>query len=117
VAGGGLLAAGCAAEAASPDTAESPASPDAAQEAKVRALIMGEQIGEAQEGAGTAAGDACRVYCATSYAATCMAVQRACVGVDVVTLGGASIPCATATAAVCLSSVALATLCAGRCQP
>jgi hypothetical protein len=131
VAVGALLGAGCIADV------ETMASQDAVDVGEARALIMGamgektvasqdavdvaealmgEQIGEARQ-AGTAEGEACRVYCATSYAAACLYVQHVCAGATVVTLGGAAVPCATATAAVCLSSVALGTLCAGRCPP
>jgi hypothetical protein len=77
-----LLVGACVAEA------EDPESPDSAEMAEARALIMGERIGEAQEAAGTAAGEACRVYCATSYAAACLYVQHVCEGATVVTLGG-----------------------------
>lgn len=116
VAGGGLLGPACGTEATNQDRMASAASVDSKEEAEVLALIRGERTGEARAAA-TSAGEACRVYCATSYAAACLYVQRVCVGADVVTLGGAAIPCATATAAVCLSSVALATLCADRCPP
>jgi hypothetical protein len=45
---GGMLVGACVADAANPE------SPDLAEVAEARVLIMGEQIGEAQEAAGTA---------------------------------------------------------------
>jgi hypothetical protein len=115
VAGGGLLGAACVASSpADPANPADPASPDSAEVAEARALIMGERIGEAQE-AGTTRGEACRAACQVSYAAACLRVTVLCTGATVITIGGASVPCATAIAAVCLSSAALASVCVGQC--
>lgn len=77
---------------------------------------MGERIGDAAQ-AGTAAGDACRSACAVSYAALCLRVTQICATAEVVTIGGVTLPCATAVTAVCLSSVAIASLCRDRRPP
>ena len=59
----------------------------------------------------------CRTGCELSYAAACVRVSTICLNATVVTLGGASISCATAMTAVCLSSIVLQKVCAGRCPP
>lgn len=84
--------------------------------AEARTLITSESIGEAPEAA-TTTGEACRAYCATSYAAVCLRITTLCAGAEVITIGTSSIPCVTAISGVCLSSVALASLCNGRCPP
>jgi hypothetical protein len=75
----------------------------------------GEPIGEAS--AASTAGEACRAYCATAYAAACYRVTTLCAGATVVTIGGATIVCATAIPGICLSAAALASVCSGRCPP
>ncbi len=75
-----------------------------------------EPIGEVSQAA-TPAGTACRVGCATSYAALCIRVRNICAIGSVVTLGEAVIPCATAVAVTCLSATAVAVICADRCPP
>jgi hypothetical protein len=82
--------------------------------AELRDFMMKEDIGEVAQAA-TAAGEACRAACATSYAAACYRVTALCAGAEVVTIGGATVACATAIPAVCLSSVALASICNGQC--
>jgi hypothetical protein len=90
---------------------------DAVDEGLDAASMGGEeQIGEVGEAA-TSAGTACRVGCATSYAALCIRVRNICAIGTVVTLGETAIPCATAVAAVCLTSTAVAVICADRCPP
>jgi hypothetical protein len=63
------------------------------------------------------AGDACVVACATGYAALCYRVTAVCQAAEVVTLGGASVPCAAAKATACIGGVALAAICQRRCPP
>ena len=121
VAGGGLLGAGCmeAVETADGEPAEGVSLVEAVSARDIedaREIIMRERLEEARA-AGSARGEACRASCAVSYAAASLAVQHACLGAEVITIGGATIPCATAIAAVCLSSAALASVCAGTCPP
>jgi hypothetical protein len=116
VAGGGLLGSACLAETGSPEPEGSRASPDPEEDAEVLALIMGEPIGEAAASV-TVAGDACRAGCAASYAAACYRVTALCGAAEVITIGGATVPCATAIPAVCLTGAALAAVCGGRCPP
>ena len=75
-----------------------------------------ELVGEVAQAA-TQAGTACRVACATSYTALCLRVQYLCAGVSVFTFGGATIPCASGMAAVCLTAVAVGVICNDRCPP
>lgn len=75
-----------------------------------------EPIGEVSQAA-TPAGTACRVTCATSYAAVCLQVQRICAVSTVVTIGSTAVPCATAIAVTCLTATAVAVVCADRCPP
>jgi hypothetical protein len=74
-----------------------------------------ERTGEAVQA--STAETACRAACATSYAALCVRVQQICAGSTVVTVGGIAIPCATGVATTCLTSTALAVVCADRCPP
>ena len=73
-----------------------------------------EDIGEASD-AVTPGGTACRAACATAYAAACLRIQQLCLASTVVTIGGSTTPCATATAVTCLTSVALASVCNDQC--
>jgi hypothetical protein len=74
-----------------------------------------ERTGEAQQA--SAVGQACRDGCALAYTAACLRVTQVCEGATAVTLGGATVPCATAIYATCLSAVVLARVCAGECPP
>ena len=56
------------------------------------------------------AGDACRGGCAASYAALCLRVTAICGTAEVVTLGGTSVPCATALAVSCVGGAAVAAI-------
>jgi len=107
-------------EASQPSIESSPApEPDAAELREIatqEANAPGERIGEAAL-AGTAAGDACRAACAVSYAALCLRVTQICAAAEFVTLGGVTLPCATAVTTVCLSTVAIGSLCRDRCPP
>jgi hypothetical protein len=71
--------------------------------------------GEAAEA--SAVGDACAAACASSYALLCTRVMGLCALADTVTIGGASIPCATAMGAACIGGVAVAAICGRRCPP
>jgi hypothetical protein len=75
-----------------------------------------EPIGEVAEAASTR-GTACRASCAVSYAALCLRVQQLCAGATVITVGSAAVPCVTAIATACLTSAAVAVICADRCPP
>lgn len=72
-----------------------------------------EAIGEASDEITT--GEACRASCATSYSAACLRVSMLCAGVTTITIGGATVACSAAIPAVCLSSVALASICTDKC--
>lgn len=113
VAVGSLGVAGCLGEPAEA-TAAAP-TPEVTKVNEVRALIMGESIGEAPEA--STKGEACRACCATSYAAACLRVTTLCAGAEVVTIGGATIASATAVTAVCVSAAALGSVCNGQCPP
>lgn len=76
----------------------------------------GEQIGEAQE-ASTAAGNACVAACVASYAMLCHRVRTICAVAEVVTVGSATVPCATALVVSCVGGVALGAVCARQCPP
>jgi hypothetical protein len=76
---------------------------------------MGEQIGEAQQA--TAAGNACVAACAVSYAALCHRVRVICAVAEVVTVGEATIPCATALGVACIGGAGLGAICARQCPP
>jgi hypothetical protein len=89
---------------------------DAARPIEGDAVLDEEQIGEVAEAA-TAAGTACRSACVGGYAAACLRIQYLCTGATVFTLGGATVPCATGMAAVCLSSIVLGQICSDRCPP
>jgi hypothetical protein len=63
----------------------------------------------------TAAGDACRAACSVSYATACWRVMQLCELAEVITIGGATVACATAIPATCLTGAALSAVCSGRC--
>jgi hypothetical protein len=108
---GGALALGATTALAAPTTGRE------GEVAIDGAAVSGEEpIGEVAEAA-TTAGTACRSACVASYAAACMRVQYLCTGATVFTFGGATIPCASGMAAVCLSSVVLAQVCSDQCPP
>jgi hypothetical protein len=111
-----LTVGGCA----SSDTDDDPlASGHAATDEAVAREVVEVATGEHVEEAALAstAGDACRAYCAAAYAAACLRIQQACTAAEVVTIGGATVACATAISAVCIGSAALGVICAGKCTP
>ena len=65
----------------------------------------------------TAGGSACRAACWGAAALGCGVVGLACTGTSVITIGGATIPCAWATIAACTVNTVGASLCADHCQP
>jgi hypothetical protein len=83
--------------------------------ASMEAMATSERIGEAQEA--SAAGDACVAACAASYALLCHRVRVICAAATVVTLGNATVECATALGFACVGGAALAAICARRCPP
>lgn len=124
---GAFVAASCsqaqADEAAQPSSPAPDAAADDAAVNEARALATREAIADAEAIAarlretGSPAGEACRVACATSYALLCHRVTTLCAAATVVSVGGSTVPCATAVLAACPGGVALATLCAGQCPP
>lgn len=83
--------------------------------ASMDAMAMSERIGEAREA--SAASDACVAACAASYALLCHRVRVICAAAAVVTLGSATVECATALGVACVGGAALAAICARRCPP
>jgi hypothetical protein len=83
--------------------------------ATTEAMAMAERIGEADQP--SAAGDACVAACASSYALICHRIRVLCAAAEVVTIGGATVECATALGVACVGGVALGAICARRCPP
>ena len=74
------------------------------------------EVGEASAGL-TTGGSACRAACWGAAALGCGVVGLACTGTSVITIGGATIPCAWAAIAACTANTVGASLCADHCQP
>ena len=106
-------AASSGAEATSaPD--EDVVSPELRQRITAEALRLGEEM---YPGHGSTSGAVCAANCAAGYAALCYAVTRYCATATVITLGGASVPCATAMTAACIGGAGLSALCGRSCGP
>lgn len=80
------------------------------------AMKLGEVIDEEVQ-ATSAAGNLCAANCAAGYTALCLYIGSVCPAASVVTIGGATIPCATATAIACIGSAAVGAICARQCPP
>ncbi len=94
-----------------------PAAPDLRERITDEALGLGAELAQERSREASIDGDACRAYCATSYAALCWRVTELCAAATVITLGGATVTCAVARASACVGGVGLATICQGRCPP
>lgn len=76
-----------------------------------------ERLGESAACVITARGSPCRAACWAAAALGCGIVGLACADVSVLTIGGATIPCAWAAIAACTADSAGASLCADSCPP
>lgn len=92
-----------------------PVAPDVTELVTTETMALSERIGEAVEA--SAAGDACAAACALSYTALCLRIMGLCGVAESVTIGGATIPCATAMGAACLGGAAVSAICSRRCPP
>lgn len=112
--GGSLAVTGCVSKSETSAQASVIAQADEG-EVDTSAVILDESIGEASEA--STQGETCRAYCAVSYTAACLRVTTLCAGAELITIGGATVACATAIPIVCLSAAGLGSICRGRCLP
>jgi hypothetical protein len=104
-------------ESTSAETWVDPAPPELRERITDEALALGAGSEPALPGEATLGGDACAAACVSAYVLYCQRVTVLCRWAEVVTIGGATVPCGVAMTAACIGGAGIAAICGRRCPP